>query len=80
MKQARFGKLAFLQLNGAIFGPKDADVRPFRTTFSANWRSGVETVHIYPFWGYLVDRIIMPKTLVFVLKNVKSTSQNQTCQ
>ena len=34
VKQARFGKLAFLQQNGALFGPKKRDFRPFRATFS----------------------------------------------
>ena len=34
VKQARFGKLAFSQQNGACFGQKICDFRPFRTTFS----------------------------------------------
>ena len=34
VKQVRFGKLAFLQQNGALFGPKKCDFRPFRATFS----------------------------------------------
>ena len=29
MKQVRFGKLAFLQQNGAFFGPKKPDFRLF---------------------------------------------------
>ena len=51
VKQVRFGKLAFLQLNGAIFYPKNVDLWPFRTTFSANGRAGVETVRFSRFWG-----------------------------
>ena len=34
MKQARFGKLALLQQNGASFWPNNRDFRPFRATFS----------------------------------------------
>ena len=34
MKKGRFGKLAFLQQNGAFFGPKKRDFRPFHATFS----------------------------------------------
>ena len=34
VKQVRFGKLAFPQLNGALFGPRNCDFRPFRATFS----------------------------------------------
>ena len=34
VKQARFGKLAFLQQNGALFWPKKRDFRLFRATFS----------------------------------------------
>ena len=34
VKQVRFGKLAFLQQNGAFFGPKNRHFRPFRATFS----------------------------------------------
>ena len=34
VKQVRFGKLAFLQQNGALFGPKKCDFRPFRATLS----------------------------------------------
>ena len=33
VKRARFGKLAFFLQNGAFFGPKIGDFRPFRTTF-----------------------------------------------
>ena len=76
----RLGKLVFLQLNGAIILPQKVDFRPFRTAFSADWRSGEEAVHILRFFGHLVDRTIMPKTLVLVLKDSKHTSQNQTCQ
>ena len=34
VKQVRFGKLAFLQQNGAFFGPKKRHFRLFRATFS----------------------------------------------
>ena len=34
VKQVRFGKLALLQQNGAVFVPKKPDFRPFRATFS----------------------------------------------
>ena len=34
VKQVRFGKLAFLQQNGAFFEPQERDFRLFRATFS----------------------------------------------
>ena len=34
LKQVRFGKLTFLQQNGAFFGPNICDFRPFRATSS----------------------------------------------
>ena len=40
-----------MQLNEAFFYQKDVDFRPVRTAFSANWRSGVETVHTFASLG-----------------------------
>ena len=34
VKQVRFSKVAFLQQNGAFFGRKICEFRPFRATFS----------------------------------------------
>ena len=34
LKQVRFGKLGLLQLNGALFGRKKRDFRPFRAASS----------------------------------------------
>ena len=48
MKQVRFGKLAFSQLNGANFYPKTSIFGYFALRLSEKC-SGVETVHIFTF-------------------------------
>ena len=66
MKQVRFGKfeLAFLQLNGVIFTKINVDfghvALRFQQIGALVWKPGTCS----HFGGYLVDRIIMPKTPV----------------
>ena len=75
MKQVRFGKLAFLQLNGAFFEPKNACVRPFRTTFSArNWQFGTlawKPCTFSRFEGHQVNWMVMPKNPCFCAEKCK---------
>ena len=56
VKQARFGKLAFLQPNGAVSNPKfakNADVWPFCTKFSVkNERIGTWPGNLAHFYGF----------------------------
>ena len=49
--QVRFGKLAFLRQNGAFLNQKNANFRPFCTTFSVKNRhiGSLDTVHIFAF-------------------------------
>ena len=64
VKQVRFGKLAFLQLNGVIFSLENVHFRPFRTTFSSNWHFGVETVQIF--------ELIVLKALIFCTEKMQN--------
>ena len=55
VKQVRFGKLAFPQLNGAFFQPRMPVFGHFALCFQgknpSNWHSGLETVHIFTALG-----------------------------
>ena len=73
VKQIRFGKLALLQLNGVV-SPKDADFRPFHTTFLAgnrqNWTLACKPCTFLFFRGiWWISS--SSKTLLVVLKSVK---------
>ena len=72
MKQVRFGKSAFSQLNGAFFVPKKSDFRLFRATFSERNRQ-IGTLAWKPCAvSRFLGQDVMPKSLVLVLKNAKS--------
>ena len=56
VKQVRFGKLAFLQQNGAFLGKNNLDSRPFRAMFSVK-KVGSTFVRQMVYWHVLLHEV-----------------------